>query len=239
MLETFTHFAARHGWKNGKDPPWPIWLLFSIPRAIRDDIANTEYVADLRAIWKSRWWYETKEHIVIETMVTIGSSAGAAVFTGEFLGKAMLGALVGGLSAVAVLIAGQAIRSFFSVRRSVRRVNAYVQQRFDRLIRFERSYLSQVGLNPNASRQMYEQRNQNARDYISQVDRFLERYYPDEQIQLSRAFVNLKAPPFDDVQAREKHIDLLHSITETGMRKLEGIEKSGRRPKPTPFNAVA
>lgn len=176
---------------------------------------------------------------MIETMVTIGSSAGAAVFTSEFLGKAMLGALVGGLSAIGVLIVGQAIRSFFIVRRSVRHVNAYVQQRFDRLIRFERSYLSQVGLNPNANRPMYEQRDGNVRDYISQVDRFLERYYPDEQILLSRALINLKAPPFENVQAREKHINLLNSTTELGMRKLEGIEKSGRRPKPTPFAVVA
>lgn len=239
MFSAFAHYAVRHGWKNGKDLSWPIWLLFSIPRALRDDAANTEYRANIFAIWRARWWHETREHIVIEMTVTIGSSIGAASFASEFLGKAMLGALAGGLGAIVFLSVGQLLRSIFSVRRSVQRVNTHVQLRFDQLIRIRRRYQSQICLNPQANKAMYEQRQREAESYASEVDGFLKRYYPDESIGLSAEFINLKAPPFDNVDARTKHIDRLNSSVERGTIHLERIEISARRPKPTPLDQVA
>ncbi len=199
---------------------------------------SIDYRDEIIAAWRSCWWHDIREYVVLEAMVTMGSALGAAIFTGEFWGKAALGAVVGGLGAIAVLIVGQALRARFTVLRSMKHVNERATERLTALIRNGHFYLDDQRFNPNLGRSMYEQHHRHGQSFAGEVDSFLDRYYPDQIINLLREFVNLHAAPFDDLPARTAHIDRINSIIEPGLAKLEQVKRSGKRPKPTPFHIV-
>lgn len=210
--------------------------MLSVVRWWRSINCRDQIIAE----WRRQWWYEIRVYVMSELMVTIGSALGVAVITGELFGRAVLGAVVGGLGAIVALLIYHAIQASVNVFRLIRHVNKRVKQRFVDMIRNGHLYLENPGFDPNHNRGMYEQHHRHAAAFASEVDRFLDRYYPQPPptIMFARKFVNLDIPPFDDLSARRAHIDTLNSTIETGLAKLEELRQSRKRPKLTPFHIV-
>lgn len=242
MFNALARLSNKHGWNRHQHLPWAIWLFISFPKVVRNQWAGWEWKTELVAAWRNRAWCGFKEHIAIEIGITISGIASAgigAMLTQDDIGLAIALALLGGLLALLGVCLIQIIVAVFSVSRSANYVSMRANERLVGLIRNIHLYLEDTRRDPNHSRQMYEQYQSYGESYANEIDRFSARYYPNEQTQLSKLFINLYAPSFDNKDARAKYIDHVNSIVKKGMLHLEKIKMSKRQPKPTPFDRAA